>query len=75
MNEDDIKTDENTQSDNSFEQALIDSAEAIDRKMGPGRIKLLKESYAFFRECGLDDDAIKSAMALTSFEMQLIKKP
>ena len=59
-------------SENVFEQMLIDSAEAVDRKMGPGRVALLKQSYEFFKEAGLSDNEIKEVMALTAHEMRLI---
>lgn len=61
--------------DNDFAQMMVDAAEATDRKLTPGRIALLKKSYAFFREAGLSDEEIKETMALTGHEMRLILKP
>lgn len=60
--------------ENIFESLLLEAAEQTDRKLGPGRIALLKQSYAFFKETGLSDDDIKEVMALTAHEMRLIKK-
>jgi len=57
---------------NNFEEMLIESAEKRDRMLLPERIELLKQSYSFFKNSGLSDEQIKSAMAITSHEMRLI---
>lgn len=59
--------------ENNFDQLLLDAAEQTDRKLGPGRIVQLKQSYSFFKESGLTDEEIKKTMALTTHEMRLIK--
>lgn len=58
---------------NDLEQSLIDSAEKIDRKLRPTRIKQLKQSYDYFLKAGLSEEKTKSVMALTSHEVRLIK--
>ena len=60
--------------ENNIDQLLLDAAEQTDRKLGPERIAQLKKSYNFFKETGLSDDQIKTAMALKTHEMRLIKQ-
>lgn len=58
---------------NNIAELMLSDADKQDRKMSPARIAQLKESYAFFKTTGLDDDAIKKVMNLTAFEMQKIR--
>lgn len=58
---------------NDFDAMMLEVAEAQDRKLTPARIAQLKESYAFFEAAGLNEEAIKTTMALTSHELRLIR--
>jgi hypothetical protein len=61
-------------SDDIISQALIDHAEAVDKKLGTARIRQLAESYSYFASLGITESQIKEMMALTSHEMSLIRK-
>lgn len=55
------------------ELALIDAAEVLDRKDLPPILALKKKSYDFCVSLGLDDDAIRETMGLTSHQLRLLK--
>ena len=59
--------------DDAFAEYLIESAEAIDRKLSPARIKSLKHSHDFFIEAGMSEEAVKQVMGLTSHHIRLIR--
>jgi hypothetical protein len=59
---------------NDFDTCLLESAEKIDRALGPKRIALLKQSYELFKESGHPDAIIQQMMGITSHEMRLIKQ-
>lgn len=61
-------------SDNNFDIMMLEAAEKVDRELGPGRIKLLRQSFDYFKEAGHTDEQIKEMMALTAHEMRLIRQ-
>jgi len=58
--------------DDSFSEYLIETAEKIDRKLSPERIRALKDSYIYFLEAGMSEEDIKQIMGLTAHHVRLI---